>query len=90
MEEAQWDEEQKKWKTSVKIDGGKDAEYGDRYTLTSDFLISAVGQLNQPQYPNILGLDEFKGKTMHSARWDWNYNTDGKRVAIIGNGKSSV
>lgn len=87
VEDARWDEEQKKWKTSVKIEAGKDAEFGDHYTLTSDFLVSAVGQLNLPSYPDITGLGEFQGKTMHSARWDWDYNFDGKRVAVIGNGK---
>lgn len=87
VEEARWDEEQKKWKTSVKVADGKDAEYGDHYTITSDFLVSAVGQLNLPSYPNIPGLDEFQGKKMHSARWDWDYNFDGKRIAVIGNGK---
>lgn len=87
VEGARWDEEQKKWETSVRIDGGKDAEFGEHYTLTSDFLVSAVGQLNLPHYPEISGLDEFQGKMMHSARWDWDYHFDGKRIGIIGNGK---
>ncbi|KAK2758366.1 hypothetical protein FQN54_004216 [Arachnomyces sp. PD_36] len=90
VEDARWNEEQKKWETSVKVDGGKDAEYGDSYTLTSDFLVSAVGQLNLPQYPNIPGLDDFQGKMMHSARWDWGYNFDGKRIGIIGNGATAA
>ena len=72
--------------TTVKIGGGKDAEFGERYTITSDFLVSAVGQLNEPKYPSIVGLQDFKGKVMHSARWDWGYQPKGKRIAIIGSG----
>lgn len=86
VESANWDDAEKKWKTSIKVTGSKDAEFGDSYTLTSDFLVSAVGQLNVPRYPDIPGLKDFKGKTMHSARWDWSYKVQGKRIAVIGNG----
>lgn len=58
--------------------------------ITSDFLISAVGQLNQPQYPRIPGLDTFSGKTLHSARWDWGYDLKGKKIAVVGNGASAI
>ena len=87
VEEARWDENERKWKTSVSVSGAKDSEFCPKYTITSDFLVSAIGQLNVPRYPNIEGLDSFAGKTMHSARWDWSYNLEGKRVAIIGSGK---
>lgn len=90
VEEARWDDVEKKWKTSVRVVGGKEAEFADNYTISSDFLVSAVGQLNVPQYPNIPGLDDFKGKKMHSARWDWSYGLEGKRIAVIGNGASAV
>jgi cation diffusion facilitator CzcD-associated flavoprotein CzcO len=86
VESAQWDDTEQKWKTSVKVTGSKDAEYGDSYTLTSNFLVSAIGQLNVPRYPDIPGLHTLKGKTMHSARWDWSYKLEGKRIAVIGNG----
>jgi cation diffusion facilitator CzcD-associated flavoprotein CzcO len=68
------------------VTGQKDSEFADSYTINSQFLISAVGQLNAPQEPNILGLHEFQGKMMHTARWDWSYDLKNKRVAIIGNG----
>ncbi|KAF2763573.1 cyclohexanone monooxygenase [Pseudovirgaria hyperparasitica] len=90
VESARWDEEQKKWKVHVSVDGGKDGEYSATYALTTDFLVSAVGQLNAPQMPNIPGLDGFKGKMMHSARWDWTYDLEGKRIGVIGNGATSV
>lgn len=87
MEEAKWDDVEMKWKTAVRVSGSKDSEFSDGYTITSDYLVSAVGQLNSPQYPAIPGLDSFKGKKMHSARWDWSYKLDGKRIALIGNGE---
>lgn len=34
------------------------------------------------------GLQDFKGKIMHSARWDWSYSLEDKNVGIIGNGMS--
>jgi cation diffusion facilitator CzcD-associated flavoprotein CzcO len=90
VEEAHWDETEKKWKIAVKVLGGKEAECHEKYTITSDFLVSAVGQLNTPKWPEIEGLDTFKGKKMHSSRWDWSYDVKGKRIAIIGNGISLV
>ena len=87
MEAATWDDDAKRWKVDVKVTGGKDAEFHPDYTIESDFLISAVGQLNQPRYPDIEGIDTFKGKKMHSARWDWSYNLKGKKIGIIGNGE---
>lgn len=88
VEEACWDNVEKKWKTTVQVSGEKDREFAGSYTITSDFLVSAVGQLNVPQYPAIPGMDDFNGKTMHSARWDWSYDLQGKRIAVIGNGKA--
>jgi hypothetical protein len=70
----------------VNVTGGKDAEFNPAYSIECDFLVSAVGQLNQPQYPDIEGLENFKGKIMHSARWDWSHRLEGKSVGIIGNG----
>lgn len=70
--------------------GGKETEIGQTYTVTSDFLISAVGQLNTPKYPEVTGLSNFQGKLMHSARWDWDYDWRGKRVGIIGTGATAA
>ncbi|RDW81202.1 flavin-containing monooxygenase [Aspergillus mulundensis] len=87
---ARWSDEDKKWKVSVKVSGDKDDQFTRSYTLSTDFLISAVGQLNFPREPNIPGLKEFRGKMMHSARWDWTYNFENKRIAIIGNGATAA
>ena len=88
VEAATWDDEKKRWKVDVKVTGGKDAEFSPSYSIESDFLVSAVGQLNQPRYPDIPGLGDFKGKVVHSARWDWSYDMQGKRIGVVGNGMS--
>lgn len=90
-EESTWDDELKKWKTTVKVaKGSKEAESSSSYTLSSDFFVSAVGQLSQPSYPEIQGRDGFLGKTMHSARWDWTYDLMDKNIAVIGSGMSTI
>ena len=90
VEEARWDEQSNTWKTKVNRLGAKDAEFGKSYTITSEFLVSGVGQLNIPKYPEIPGLDSFKGKTIHSARWDWEYDLRGKKIGIIGTGATAA
>lgn len=90
VDEARWDETSKTWQTSVSVTGGKDAEFTPSYTITSNFLVSGVGQLNQPYYPKIDGIDSFQGKIMHSARWDRSYDFAGKKVALIGNGATAA
>lgn len=90
VEAAKWDDKTSQWRTTVTVaKGSKDAEFIPQYEITSDFLVSAVGQLNQPRWPEeIEGINEFSGKKMHSARWDWSYNLEGKNIALLGNGKS--
>jgi cation diffusion facilitator CzcD-associated flavoprotein CzcO len=90
VDEARWDDTNNKWRTRIKRIGGKEAEIGESYTINSDFLVSAVGQLNEPHYPEVPGLDIFNGKIMHSARWDWDYSLRGKRVGIIGTGATAA
>lgn len=54
------------------------------------FLVSAVGQLNRPAYPKIKGMEKFKGRAFHSARWEHDYDLNQKRVAVIGTGASAI
>ncbi|PWY67601.1 flavin-binding monooxygenase [Aspergillus sclerotioniger CBS 115572] len=90
VQEARWDDSQLQWKVQVALTGAKDSQFQEAYEITTDFLISAVGQLNIPSYPRIPGLDDFTGKMMHSARWDWGYDFADKRVAVIGSGATAA
>ncbi|MEE9587458.1 MAG: NAD(P)/FAD-dependent oxidoreductase [Hyphomicrobiaceae bacterium] len=58
--------------------------------FTARILISAVGQLNRPATPDIKGLEDFVGTQFHSAKWDYEHDLTGKRVAVIGNGASAL
>ncbi len=64
---------------------GKDGQH-----YLAQGLVSACGQLNQPAYPRIPGLESFAGEAFHSARWNHAYDLAGKRVAVIGTGASAI
>ncbi|KAK5734509.1 hypothetical protein LTR17_008869 [Elasticomyces elasticus] len=63
---------------------------GSTGTFRSRFVVSAVGQLNQPAYPKLSGMNKFQGAIMHSARWDKTMDLRGKTVAVIGNGATAI
>ncbi|PSN63199.1 cyclohexanone monooxygenase [Corynespora cassiicola Philippines] len=84
VEHAKWDEESGQWKLHVK---GPDGQVIEDWC---DVLFCGTGVLNSWKYPNIPGLDTFKGKLMHSAQWDNSYDLSGKTVAVIGGGSSGV
>jgi cation diffusion facilitator CzcD-associated flavoprotein CzcO len=66
---------------------------------TADVLLTAFGALSQWKWPDIEGLRDFKGKLIHSARWDEEpaLGTNGsdkswkdQKVAVIGVGSSAL
>ena len=57
---------------------------------TADALVLGIGALHEPRMPAIPGLDTFGGPVFHSARWPEGDGLDGKRVAVVGTGASSV
>jgi len=86
-----WDETNSRWVIET--------NRGDRFT--ADFLGMGTGPLHVPKLPGISGIEDFKGHSFHTSRWDYDY-TGGdpkgalmekladKRVAIIGTGATSV
>ena len=77
---AAFDDESHCWR--VHLDSGT--------VLTARFLVNASGVLTVPNLPDIDGVGDFAGITMHTARWDHSQDLSGKRVAIIGTGASAV
>ena len=75
-----WDEEKSVWRLGLVT--GEDIE--------ADVVIAASGVLHHPKLPDIQGLDSFKGRAFHSARWQDDAPIDGARVGIIGNGSTGV
>jgi cation diffusion facilitator CzcD-associated flavoprotein CzcO len=53
-------------------------------------LITATGFLSQPHVPDIPGITEFTGRTIHTTAWDDDYDFDGRRVGLIGTGATAV
>jgi cation diffusion facilitator CzcD-associated flavoprotein CzcO len=53
-------------------------------------LVCASGFLHHPKIPDIPGLDTFAGRWVHSARWEDDIVTEGRRVGVVGSGSSGV
>lgn len=53
-------------------------------------VVLASGPLSDVSFPDIRGLDSYRGHKIHSARWDHDYDFAGKRVAVIGTGASAI
>lgn len=81
---AEWHEGSATWTVHTRTKDGREE------TLSSNAVVSAVGQLNQPKLPDIEGRDSFKGPAFHSARWDHSVDLAGKKVGVIGTGCSAV
>jgi 4-hydroxyacetophenone monooxygenase len=81
---AAYDEPARQWHIRV-----RDGE-GTEETLVSDVVISAVGVLNQPRWPQLPGMDTFAGPQFHSSDWPEEDDFSGKRVVIVGTGASSM
>jgi cation diffusion facilitator CzcD-associated flavoprotein CzcO len=86
-----WDEELKRWR--VGTNRGDD--------IRARFVILACGVLNMPKLPGVPGIDKFKGKIFHTARWDYGYTGGSyrdpvlskladKRVGILGTGATAI
>jgi cation diffusion facilitator CzcD-associated flavoprotein CzcO len=80
MQEAVWDESAALWRVTT----------GEGATIRARVLISAVGALHVPKYPDIPGMERFAGPAFHSTWWDSSVPLEGKRVAVIGTGASAI
>nr|MDT0665155.1 hypothetical protein [Micromonospora sp. DSM 115978] len=47
-----------------------------------DVVVTAVGLLNNPRYPDWPGMEIFRGALFHSARWDHDVDLTGERVEL--------
>ena len=61
---------------------------GERFSAR--FFVCSTGPLSQPRWPEIPGIEEFKGLRLHSARWDAHAPLQGLRVGVIGTGSTGV
>jgi len=90
VSELRWDETAGNWVIST--------SRGDRFT--AQYVAMANGPLSRPKLPGIPGINDFKGHTFHTSRWDYAYtggDSSGgltglkdKRVGIIGTGATAI
>ena len=94
-----WDTEAKNWicKVIAKPKGQDESQI----QFTADYVILSSGGFTDPKVPDIPGLADYRGKMLHTGRW--NYNITGgsasnpvlnglkdKKVAIIGTGATAI
>jgi cation diffusion facilitator CzcD-associated flavoprotein CzcO len=91
VEGMEWDDATRRWTVRT----------GDGERYRSHAVVSGVGALHIPTYPDIPGAaasggtaeggrGAFEGETFHSSAWDRSYDLTGKRVAVIGTGASAI
>jgi cation diffusion facilitator CzcD-associated flavoprotein CzcO len=71
-------------RSAWKITTADGAEYD------ADFVLAATGVLHHPHTPEVPGLETFTGDVVHTARWNDDTRTDGRRIAVIGTGSTGV
>jgi cyclohexanone monooxygenase len=85
-----WDEATEHWIIET--------DRGDK--MRARYVAMANGPLSRPKLPGIKGINDYKGHTFHTSRWDYNYtggdsygglsHLKDKRVGIIGTGATAV
>ena len=87
---AEWHEDSARWR--IRTDRGDE--------VTSRWYVLAVGILNLLKLPAIPGMEDFAGRSFHTARWDYEYTGGGpdeplsgledKVVGLVGVGASGI
>lgn len=63
-------------------------QQGDHYQAKA--LMGATGPLNKAQFPDLPGMDSFKGPKFHTSHWDHSFDYKGNTVAVVGTGASAI
>ena len=87
---AEWQEDEGRW--LIRTDRGDE--------VRCRWYVLAVGILNLMKLPSIPGMEDFEGRSFHTARWDYDYTGGGahdplnrmrdKVVAVLGTGASGI
>lgn len=85
-----WNEKTERWTVTTTRDD----------VLSTKFIVVAGGVLHKAKLPGIPGIENYKGKSFHTSRWDYSFTggspselmdkLKGKRVGIIGTGATAV
>ena len=82
VSELRWDEDIDRWIITT--------DRNDRFL--AKFVAMANGTLSRPKLPGIPGINEFKGYTFHTSRWDYGYtggDASGNLSGLEGSGSSA-
>lgn len=87
---VEWDPTQEHWRVHTNRNDN----------ITADTVIVSNGPLTRPKLPGIKGIENFRGASFHTSRWDFEYSGGstlgnlnhlvGKRVAIVGTGCTAI
>ncbi len=90
VQSAEWDDEAARWHVTT--------DRGD--LLRARYHVLAVGILNRLKIPDLPGLEKFRGRTFHTARWDYGYTggspdepmdqLQDQVVAVVGTGATGI
>jgi cation diffusion facilitator CzcD-associated flavoprotein CzcO len=85
-----WDDTSQAWIVTT--------DRGDKFRAT--YVVTATGTMSELKLPGIPGIENFKGHTFHTSRWDYAYtggtpngNLTGladKRVGVVGTGATGI
>jgi cation diffusion facilitator CzcD-associated flavoprotein CzcO len=80
VESVTWDDDRHVW--TVRLASGTVDQ--------CHVVISAVGFLNVPRYPDWPGLKDFEGPMFHTSRWEHEHDLSDKVIAVVGTGSTAT
>ena len=82
FEGGSYDAAQGRWTVTLRLADGSQRIMHPRH------VVLATGVSGIPSVPDLAGLQDFRGKVMHSSQYDDGENWKGKRAIVIGTGNS--
>ena len=80
VDAAHWDEETARWRLTT----------GDGTTVTAETVVAGPGMFGELRFPEIEGMERFRGASFHTGSWPAGHSLSGERVAIVGSAASAV
>ena len=79
LRSASFDERSDRWQLCTAADEPFDAQ----------FFVCSTGPLSRLRWPDVPGLNDYRGRRLHSSRWDAGLALQGQRVGVIGTGSTA-
>ncbi|WP_026415970.1 flavin-containing monooxygenase [Actinomadura oligospora] len=80
VDSMEWDDAGGRWNVTL----------ADGDVLRPKAIVTGVGALHIPSFPDLPGMERFQGASFHSAEWDHDVDLTGRRVAVVGTGASAI